>query len=256
MQFDQALVTGTLLRRYKRFFVDVRLDDGSEVVAHCPNTGSLLGCLEPGSPVALAPATGKGRKLAWTWKLVHVGRSWVGVDTALGPRLVHEALEAGRLPELSGYERVLYEVPYGVEGRSRIDLLLSRGGEPLAARGRSARDLRAGDERVYVEVKNTTLAQVHAGRSYGAFPDAVTARGLKHLHELMHVVAQGQRAAMVYCVQRSDCEAFAPARDIDPAYAAGLEEAVAAGVEIYALGAELDCQRVHLTQRLPVVLSP
>jgi len=251
--FDPPLVRGALLRRHQRFLVDVRLADGRIVVAHCTNTGSLRGCLTEGAPVLIAPAAGAGRRLLWTWKLVRVGKAWVGVDTALAVPLVEEALTRGLLPELSGYGRRIREVPYGVEGRSRIDLLLSRGGRPAPRRG-SRRVLFDGDERVYVEVKNTTLAVREGRASYAAFPDAVTERGLKHLHELVHVRRAGHRAAMVYCAQRSDVTRFAPADDIDPAYGTALREAIAQGVEAYALATNTGPRRIHAARRLPLVL--
>ena len=253
MRFDPPLVPGRLVRRYKRFLVDVELDDGGLVTAHSTNTGSLLGCLTPGSRVLLEPAKNPNRKLKWTWTLVRVGRTWVGVDTSLAVPLVVEALEAGTLPELAGYERVLREVPYGPETRSRIDLLLSRGGAPVAKRGR--RVLHEGDERVYVEVKNTTLALDGPDGPLGAFPDAVTERGKKHLHDLMHVIGEGHRAAMVYCVQRSDCGEFVPADAIDPAYGETLRRAAAAGVELYAITAAAGPKQVRGGRRLPIRLG-
>lgn len=254
MRFDPPLVQGTFLRRYKRFFLDAVLDSGEEVTAHCPNTGSLKGCLEEGAKVLLEPASNPARKLRWTWKMVRLDRSWVGVDTGVANPLVHEAIEAGAIPELSGYDRILTEVKYGKDGRSRIDLLLSKGGTPATKGKGKARVLYEGDERVYVEVKNTTLVEDRDDGRVAAFPDAVTERGRKHLHELMDVVAQGHRAAMVYSIQRDDCRAFVPAVDIDPAYCETLAEAVAAGVEAYALGANITPEGVELTRRLPVEL--
>jgi sugar fermentation stimulation protein A len=253
MQFDPPLLEGRFVRRYKRFFMDAELPDGRTVTAHCPNTGSLSGCLTQGAAVWLQPAASATRKLAWTWKLIRAGESWVGVDTSIANGLVAEALAAGALPELAGYERVIPEVPYGREGKSRIDLLLSSGGSSAGASGkRIAVQAAPGERRVYVEVKNTTLTTEAGGRTLGAFPDAVTERGKKHLDELIDVVRQGQRAAMVYSVQRSDCVAFTPADAIDPAYGAALREALAAGVEAYALAAEIDPSGVALIRRLPI----
>jgi sugar fermentation stimulation protein A len=252
VEFDPPLVPGRLIRRYKRFLTDVELDDGSVVVAHCTNTGSLLGCLRPGSRVLLQPQRAPHRKLAWTWQLVRVGRNWVGIDTSLAVPLVLEALQSGQLAELQGYERAVREVRYGAEGRSRIDILLSRGGTPRSGRGQ--RVMHEGDERVYVEVKNTTLTLDAAGRRMGAFPDAVTERGRKHLHELMHVVQQGHRAAMVYCLQRSDPVGFTPADNIDPKYGEAFRQALEAGVEAYALAGRAGPRRVVLDRRLPLMV--
>lgn len=249
MLFDPSLVPGRLVRRYKRFFVDVDLDTGERVVAHCPNTGSLLGCLETGAPVLLMPSDNPARTLRFTWKMVRVDDTWVCVDTALAVPLVEEALNAGLLPALRGYPRIYREVRYGRTDESRIDLLLSRGGTLPERRGK-ARVLPEGDERVYVEVKSTTLAE----RGVGMFPDAVTQRGQKHLEELMHVVATGQRAAMVYCVQRADCEVFRPADHIDPLYGKLLRQAERAGVEIYALCTRPGPEGIAVTRSLPCAL--
>jgi len=254
VRFASPLIAGSFVRRYKRFFVDARLADGSLVVAHCPNTGTLLGCLNEGAQVLLEPARDPARALRYTLKLIRVGRTWVGVDTQLANGLVTEALAAGLLPELAGYERVLPEVRYGEGGRSRIDLLLSRGGAPLRDGNKRSR-LFEGDERLYVEIKNTTLVLDAREARSAAFPDAVTERGKKHLAELTGVVGEGHRAAMVFCVQRADCERFVPADAIDPAYGRALRQAVARGVETYALAAKPAKDGVTLTRRLPVALD-
>ncbi len=253
MQFDPPLVTGRFIKRYKRFFVDIELANGEVVVAHCPNTGSLTGCLVEGAEAAIAPATNPERKLRWTWNLVKVEGTWVGVHTGSAVPLVQEAIEGGTLPALSGFERCTPEVRYGQEGRSRIDLLLSRGGEPEQQAKPSKRKARisyTGDERVYVEVKNTTLVR----NSVAAFPDAVTTRGQKHLEELVHVVEQGHRAAMVYCVQREDCQRFAPADDVDPRYGELLRTAIDRGVEAYALRAAVSPTGIRLETPLEIDL--
>ncbi len=254
MRFDPPLVRGRFERRYKRFFVDVRLDDGSLVIAHCPNTGSLQGCLIEGAEVWIQPASDPKRNLRFTWKLIQIGRSLVGVDTGLAVPIVEAAIANGTLDALSGHERVLREVVYGREGTSRIDLLLSSGGVMPAetgARKSKRRSLPEGDKRVYVEVKNTTLVR----GKLALFPDAVTERGQKHLEELIDVVAQGMRAAMVFCVQRDDCESFAPADDIDPKYGRLLREANTAGVEIYALQAAPSPEGILARRKMPIALD-
>lgn len=248
MRFEPPLVKGTFLKRYKRFFADVEVD-GEVQVTHCPNTGSLRGCLAENAPALIQPVDNPSRKLRWTWKMIELDGGWVGVDTGIAVPLVGEAIASGLIPELGGYERCIPEVPYG-EQRSRIDLLLSRGGEPLKSRGK--RVLYEGDERVYVEVKNTTLTYERDGRRVGAFPDAVTARGLKHLEELMHMVDQGHRAAMVFSLQRNDCEAFVPADEIDPAYAKTFRVALKHGVEAYALAAETSPEEIRFVRQVPI----
>lgn len=211
MKTGQEWVYGTLIRRYQRFLADVRLDGGEVVCAHCPNTGRLTGCAEPGQRVALSFHPSPTRKYPYTWEMVFNGRCWVGIHTGRANRLAEDLIRSGRLPQLGGYAGIRREVPCG--GESRIDLLLEDYGR-----------------RCYVEVKNVTLV-LEDGRY--AFPDAVTLRGQKHLRSLMGAVDAGHRAAMLFVIQRTDGEGFRAAREIDPRYAALLNEAAAAGVEIY-----------------------
>lgn len=226
------LIPGTLIRRYKRFLADIELSDGRVVTAHCPNSGSMLGCNVPGAPVMLSRSDNPGRKLPYTWELVQVDGFWVGLNTMLPNRLAEETITGGLAAELQGYERIRREVPYGSE-RSRIDLLLE------------------GDRgRCYVEVKNVTL--VEDGRAL--FPDAVTTRGQKHLRELMEVVAQGDRGVIFFTVQRGDGHAVSPADAIDPEYGRLLREAVQNGVEALAYRAEVTPQEIRLAGQLPVLL--
>jgi sugar fermentation stimulation protein A len=231
MDLPDPLYHGTLIRRYQRFLADVELDDGSLVTAHTPNTGSMMGCARPGSRVALSKSGNPGRKYAHSWELVHTDGLWVGINTLLPNRLVREGIENGVIAELSGYAQIRSEVAYGTG--SRIDLLLS------------------GDAGLcYVEVKNVTLVENGAA----LFPDAVTARGQKHLRELMEVVRLGHRGVTVFVVQRGDGECVSPADAIDPAYGALLREAAQAGVELLAYRAAVTLTDISLNQRLPVLL--
>jgi sugar fermentation stimulation protein A len=214
VKFDPPLVPGTLVQRYKRFFADVRLADGSVVTAHCPNTGRMLGVSEPGWPVWLSLSDNPKRRLKHNWELIEDrsgdAPTLVGINPMQPNRLAQEAIRAGTIRELV-YAGLRREVRYGA--RSRVDFLLEEDGRPPC----------------YVEVKN-----VHLRRRPGLaeFPDSVTERGARHLDELSAVVRQGARAVMLYIVQRIDCRRLAIAADIDPEYAAALERAVAAGVEI------------------------
>ena len=231
MRFPTPLLEGRLLRRYQRFLADVDTAAGI-LTAHCPNTGSMQGCAEPGMRVWLSPATNPARKLAWTWELVEaLPGVVVGMHTGRSNALVREAIEAGRVPELAGYPTIRPEVKYG-EG-SRIDLLLAAPGRPDC----------------YVEVKNVTAAV--AGR-VGYFPDAVTTRGTKHLREMSAMIAAGHRAVLVFCVQRGDVDCVRPADHIDPVYGRTLREALAAGVEVIALGATVTPEGIELERRLAV----
>lgn len=235
MDFPQPLIEGRLVCRYKRFLTDVELADGSQVVAHCPNTGSMLGCREPGSRVWLSEATDPKRKLRYTWELVETAPGEIAcINTARPNRQVRALLESGAVPELAGYDTLRSEVRYGQE-KSRIDLHLS--GHATAPDA-------------WVEVKNVTLAE--AGQ--GAFPDAVTSRGQKHLRELTEQVRLGDRAVLFFCVNHTGIRSVAPADHIDPEYGRLLRAAVDAGVEVLAWQATITDQAIPLTHPVDVYL--
>lgn len=211
MRFQTPLVPARLIKRYKRFLADCRLEDGREVTAHCANPGSMMGLAEPGTKIWLEPNDDPKKKLKYGWRLVdHENGHFTGVDTSVPNRALRAALIAGEIPELADYKTVRPEVKYG-EG-SRIDFLLTQDGLPDA----------------YVEVKSVTLSRQEG---LAEFPDSVTARGTRHLTELARMAELGHRAIMLYLVQRTDCDRFALAADIDPTYAAAFNDARAAGVE-------------------------
>jgi len=218
MKFITPLIPGRLVRRYKRFLADIELDSGKTVTAHCANPGAMLGLNMPGLKVWVEPNDDPKKKLNYGWRLIELESDWVGIDTAVPNKVVGEALRAGHIPEFATYTEIRAEVPYGIN--SRIDFLLT-GGDTN----------NEGLPDTYVEVKN-----VHLMRDAGLaeFPDTVTKRGAKHLNELAAMVAQGHRAVMLYCVQRTDCDRLALAADLDPGYAAAFARARAAGVEAQA----------------------
>jgi sugar fermentation stimulation protein A len=233
LQFDSPLTPGVLERRYKRFLADIVLDDGSRITAHCPNTGSMLGCDCPGSRVWLSRSDNPKRKYPWTWELVESETgSLVGIHTGRSNALVREALEAGLLPELGMLKTLRAEVRFGRE-HSRVDFV---------AEFESAR--------WYLEVKNVTAA---VNNRIALFPDAISARGTRHLRELMGVIEAGHRAAVLFCTQRSDVDEVRPADLIDRVYGSTLRQALACGVTALALGAEISPSGIVLTRRLPVV---
>lgn len=214
MIFSPPLVPARLIRRYKRFLFDAVLDDGREITGFCPSTGSMLGLSAPGSRIWLSEHDSPNRKYAHAFELIEAEGTLVGVHAALANRLAEEAIRAGLVSDLSIYPVVAREQRYGT--RSRIDFLLSAPDRPS----------------VYIEVKN-----VHFVRRPGLaeFPDTVTARGARHLDELIEIVRGGQRAVMLYLVQREDCDALSICGDLDPAYARTFERAMAEGVEAYAV---------------------
>ncbi|BFM21285.1 DNA/RNA nuclease SfsA [Gilvimarinus japonicus] len=238
MQDNKNWQQGRLLRRYKRFLADVLLEDGSELTIHCPNTGSMRECLALDSPCWFSHSDSKTRKYPNTWEVATTpAGDLAGINTGRANALVREAIETGIIGELSGYDTIKAEVKYGDEN-SRIDFLLT---------GR--------DADCYVEVKNVTLKE---GEGQGYFPDAVSARGSKHLRELAAMAESGARAVLIFCVQHSGIEQVAPAAHIDPAYTAAFYDAVKRGVEVLAYRAEIAPENsdITLTRGIAVSLSP
>jgi len=229
--FDPPLVQGTLVKRYKRFFADIKLHNGDVVTAHCANTGSMTGLVEEGSTVWIQYRGTEKRKLAWSWELASQDGCLVGVNTSLPNKLVQNAIDEDFIPLLSGYSTSQREVKFG---HSRLDIYLS--------------DHRSDPRTCFVEVKNVTLSQ----GTRALFPDAVTARGLKHLHSLIDIVKAGHRAVQFFLVQRPDCTSFEPAWQVDKAYSEGLAQARESGVEIMAWQVDMSPSALALTRALPV----
>jgi sugar fermentation stimulation protein A len=224
------LLAGTLERRYKRFLADVKLPDGRRVTIHCPNSGSMRACSQPGRPVYLSASDNPRRKLKYTWELIEMPTSLVGVNTQVPNRLVRRSAEATLIPELGPYANVRREVQ--TAPGTRLDLCLTG----------------TGRRSCYVEIKNCTL--VENGQAF--FPDARTVRGLKHLHQLIELVKNGTRGIIFYLIQRMDASRLHPADHIDPAYGEGLRQALAAGVEALAYDVHIDLTGISLRRRLEV----
>lgn len=237
------LIEGRLVRRYKRFLADVELDTGEQVTAHTGNPGRMTGLTQQGSRVYLTHHPDPRRKLKYSWEIVQVGRTLVGINTTWPNRLVEEGIQRGVVSELTGYPHLRREVPWGSRG-SRVDLLLHDGEPDVPA------DQAQG--RCWVEVKNATLLEGRAA----LFPDAPSERGRKHLMELIDARAAGDRAVLFFVVQRADAREVRPADAVDPDYGALLRRAVAAGVEALAYQALVRPSRrsIALARRLPVVV--
>ncbi len=227
MHFSTPLVPGKLIKRYKRFLTDVELEDGSTVIAHCTNSGSMKTCIEEGAPVYLTPVCDPKRKTKFTWEMIFINGGWIGINTSIPNLLAFEAVHDGKIEKLKGYTSIRREVKFG---DSRFDVFAENG-----------------KEKCFIEVKNVTMKD---GR-YAAFPDAVTTRGLKHLNTLIEVKKQGIRAVMLYVIQRMDVSIFTPAKDIDPEYAKALKKAYKAGVEIIPIQAEVSPEKIELVKELP-----
>jgi sugar fermentation stimulation protein A len=230
----EAGLKAQLIRRYKRFLADIRLDDGSDLTVHCPNPGSMLGTQAPGSAVRCSTHEDPKRKYRHTLEMIRVGQSWVGLHAAKANAVALRALEANAYAPFAGYETIEHEV--AVDEGSRFDFRLI---------GHATHE-----EPCWIEVKSVTLCDARRAR----FPDAVTTRGRRHLEHLMARKERGERAALLYIVQRADADSVAPADEIDPDYASALREAARAGVEIHALGARVLADRIRLERVLPVLL--
>lgn len=233
MQYPGPLLPGRLLRRYKRFFADIELDDGRLITAHCANPGSMRTCAPEGALVWVSHSDNPRRKLAHTWELVEAFGSMVMINTHRANDLVEEALAAGSIAELAGFTGLQREVRFG--DRSRVDFVL-----------------RFGEAACYLEVKNVTLAY---GDRLSAFPDSVTERGTRHLRELMAMVDAGHRAVLLFCCTRAETDRITPAKDIDPLYAQTLGEAAEHGVELLAYGCDVSVDEVVIRRALPVELQ-
>lgn len=209
------LISGRLIKRYKRFLVDIELLATGEVItAHCPNTGPMTGICVPDSVVQVSKSNNPQRKLAYTWEMIQLGSTWVGTNTNIPNRVIKLALQQKLLPELaSRYTVVRSEVPYGKDKKSRIDFLLT-GNDP--------------QPETFVEVKSVTLSS----HNLALFPDTVTTRGQKHLRELTALVPNS-KAIMLYFINRGDCDVFAPSDSCDPNYGELLRQAIAQGVEVF-----------------------
>jgi len=233
MRFDQ-LIEGELLRRYKRFLADVKLDSGETITVHCPNTGAMTGCAEPGSRVWLSVSESKTRKYPHTWEMVQTGQGMACIHSARANGVVEEAFSQGLVGGFESYTEIRREVKYG--DKSRADLLLQ------------------GDNgQVFVEVKSVTLCR--AG-GQGVFPDAVSERGRKHIKELQAAIGQRTRCVLFFCVFHSGIDRVSAARDIDPKYRVALAEALDNGLEVMAWKTAISPAGIALLEQLPFTLDP
>ena len=232
MRFQTPLIPARLIRRYKRFLADIELEDGSEVTAHCPNPGSMLGLSQPGTKIWVEPNNDWRKKLKYGWQLVdHENGHFTGINTVLANKIVKEALIAKQLKGLDTYSTCRPEVKYG--RNSRIDFLLT-------CSSNNAPD-------AYVEIKSVTLMRQSG---LAEFPDGITDRGLKHLGDLSEVAKSGKRAVLLFLVQRSDCAAFAVASDIDPAYGKAYLELKQQAIEIMVYSCALSPYAIEVDKKL------
>jgi sugar fermentation stimulation protein A len=231
MKFPTALVHGKFIKRYKRFLVDIELDDKSIITAHTSNTGSMKTCLEPGAEVYLSESNNPSRKTRYTWEMIKINGLWIGINTTIPNLLTYGAIRDKIIPGLDQYSEIIKEVTFG---KSRLDIVASNESETC-----------------YIEVKNVTLKD----GKYARFPDAVSSRGLKHLETLIEIKKTGARAVMVYIIQRMDVEIFSPAWLIDPDYTRKLNEAKDSGVEVFPVQAKVNPKEIAPVKILPFELE-
>ncbi len=231
MIFDPPLISGQLIRRYKRFLSDIELESGEVVTAHVANPGAMLGLKDPGSKVLLSRSNNPKRKLQFSWEMIQIQKHWVGVNTLRPNQLAEEAITNGKIPELQGFSSMRREVAYGKN--SRIDILLEDGHKSS-----------------FIEIKNSHLMRK---KGVAEFPDSVTKRGLKHLDELATLSAKGVRAVVLIVVQREDCSTFTIAKDIDPAFGQAWERARRSGVETLCYDCSLSRTEIVINNSMQII---
>lgn len=222
-----SLVPATLIKRYKRFLADVRLDDGRECTVHCPNPGAMTGVAEAGMRVYLREVQNPKAKLPYRWVMTRIASTLIGVDPLRANAILTEALQQGTVPALRAWSKITAEVQ--VDTGTRLDFCLENA-----------------DEKFFLEVKSATLSQEGGVAS---FPDTPTARGRKHLETLIRLRNQGYQAGLFFVVQRTDCEAFTLAERIDGEYAVLCHQAIAAGVEVHAWDCTMDFREDKIALR-------
>ena len=232
IDFPTPLISGRLIKRYKRFLADVVLDSGETVTAHCTNSGSMKSCLEEGAEVYLSPVNDPKRKTKFTWEMIKINSNWVGINTSVPNRVAFEWVKAGVIPGLEGYTNVKREVTFE---DSRFDIFAENG-----------------NEKCFIEVKNVTYRE----GDFALFPDAKTTRGQKHLQTLIKVKESKMRAVMLYIIQRTDVNIFAPAAEIDPDYARLLVDAHSKGVEVIPFQVKVSPQGITPVGIIPFQLQP
>lgn len=232
MKYNQQLIKGTLIKRYKRFLADILLDSGETVVAHCPNSGAMTGCALAGQPVYLSTHDNPKRKLKYTWELIHNGKCWININTHQSNAIVSEAIAQNKISELLGYKQIKQEKTFT---DSRFDLLLENE-----------------QQKCFVEIKSVTLTDED---DYYMFPDAVTKRGAKHMNTLVKAKQAGYRACVFFLINRSDAKYFKPAEHIDPKYSAALKQALSMGVELIAYRTKITPQEIIIDQQIKPLFS-
>jgi sugar fermentation stimulation protein A len=236
VKFSHPLIKGKLIKRYKRFLADIELENGEVITAHCANPGSMMYLKDPGAEVWVSPSQNPNRKLKYTWEIIKINEVLIGLNTSLPNKIVEEAVQKGLVAEVAGYNSLRREVKYGKN--SRIDILLQNSNLPDC----------------YLEVKSVTLKRPGKSNKLAEFPDSVTTRGTKHLQQLSDQVANGNRAVMLYLVQREDCDQFSIAGDIDSNYGEAFIAARGSGVEMLCYGCSISPEAINISRKLEIII--
>ena len=227
MNFEKTLISGEFIKRYKRFFTDIKVGNNT-VIAHCPNTGSMMGLLKPGNKVWLSKADDPKRKLKYTLQIIEDQKSKVGINTHLTNEIVFDALKNNSIKEFKNLKSIQREVKFGEN--TRFDFLVTE-------KNRSS----------FIEVKNVTLSRK---RHLAEFPDAITSRGLKHIRELLKAKKKGYKTYLLFVIQREDCESFQLANDIDPEYSKFLAKSVKKNLKILCYDCKFSAKGIKLNREI------
>jgi len=225
MKFKELLSQGTLINRYKRFFVDIKYKS-KIITAHCPNTGSMLGLLNIGNKVWFSKSNNPKRKLKYTLEIIEVNNKKIGINTLLTNKIVLDALQNKKIKRLTKFTNIKTEVKFS--DNTRFDFLLSNN-----------------KEKCFLEVKNVTLFRKN---NIAEFPDAITSRGTKHLIELIKAKKKGYQSYILYLIQRSGCDSFKIAKDIDKKYEITFNKALMSGVKILCYDCKLNNEEIKLNK--------
>ena len=227
MKFKEKLLQGTLIKRYKRFFVDIKYQNET-ITAHCPNSGSMMGLLNKGNNVWFSEAINPKRKLKYTLEIVNIDKKLVGINTHLTNKIVLEALNQKKIKKLIKFDNIKTEVKFS--DKTRFDFLISNN-----------------KEKCFLEVKNVTLVR---NNKIAEFPDAITSRGAKHLEELIKAKKKGYESYILYLIQREDCKIFKIAKDIDPEYKNTLDLALKNGVKLLCYDCKLSSEDIRINNQI------
>ena len=227
MKFKERLLQGILIKRYKRFFVDIKYKN-KIITVHCPNTGSMMGLLNKGNKIWFSRSDNLSRKLKYTLEIIEVGKKMIGINTLLTNKIVFEALSQKKIKNFVKFNNIKPEVKFS--DKTRFDFLISDN-----------------KEKCFLEVKNVTLSRKD---EIAEFPDAITSRGTKHLKELIIAKQRGFESYILYLIQREDCKSFRIAKDIDEDYKIAFDKALKKGVKIICYDCKISTEEIKLNNRI------